>query len=304
LSRVGYYSDNNGAFFQHDGTTLAVGGRSDVTGSPVDTIINRNSWNIDKMDGTGISGINIDETKIQQYVIEAQGLSGGLIRFGFNVNGSLYFCHQVYTYNVSAVACPLSDCQPLRFEIRNTGTSASTTTLRQFKAALLTGGMANILGQPRNSFTATRGTSTKNVGTTIVPLLSLRAAATFKSKTSRILIAPTSVGVFSLDNSIQFLAYKNVTLTGANWTNVATNISGAQYDITATALSGGTLLGTGFLADTIFKASGTSTEDGTIFKNMFITNNYAGVSDVFTIAAKSFGSTASVTAYINFKEIY
>jgi hypothetical protein len=304
VQRVGYYADDAGIFFQHNGVTLAVGERSSVTGSVVDTIIARADWNMDKMDGTGASGVNVDATKIQQFVIEFQGLSGGRVRYGFNVNGNVHYCHQIYHYNLITQPFAIADGQPLRFEIRNTGVSASSTTLQQYKSALLSDGAVNILGAQRGMFIATRGTASRQVTTTVLPLVSLRASSTFKGKTSHVLIAPVAVVVFSLDIMIQYFVYKNATLTGANWVDVATGVSAAQQDITATSLSGGVVIGGGFIADSAFKTSGTAASDNDMLRSAYITCNYAGVSDVVTVAAKSFGSNANVTAAISFKEIY
>ena len=44
-------------FFEQNNTTMRVGLRSFVTGAAVTTYVDQDSWNIDKMDGTGTSDI-------------------------------------------------------------------------------------------------------------------------------------------------------------------------------------------------------------------------------------------------------
>jgi len=50
-SRLGYYDDRNGLFFQLTDTTLSVVKRSYTSGAAVDTSVSQSGWNIDKLDG-------------------------------------------------------------------------------------------------------------------------------------------------------------------------------------------------------------------------------------------------------------
>ena len=52
---VGYFDDNNGLFFRITATDAAVVVRTNTSGSPVDTVVPRSSWNGDKLDGNGPS---------------------------------------------------------------------------------------------------------------------------------------------------------------------------------------------------------------------------------------------------------
>jgi hypothetical protein len=61
--RVGYYGTQNGLYFQLNNSTLSFVERSLVSGSVTESVVNQSSWNVDKMDGTGPSGITLDITK-------------------------------------------------------------------------------------------------------------------------------------------------------------------------------------------------------------------------------------------------
>ena len=55
VQRVGYYSANNGIYFENDSGNNYVVLRSSVTGNVVETKVAQSDWNIDKFDGTGYS---------------------------------------------------------------------------------------------------------------------------------------------------------------------------------------------------------------------------------------------------------
>ena len=56
-------------FFEQNGTDLRVVIRDDGSGSVVDSVVSQANWNVDKLDGTGASGITIDTTKDNIYFI-------------------------------------------------------------------------------------------------------------------------------------------------------------------------------------------------------------------------------------------
>lgn len=60
----------------------------------------QSSWNIDKLDGTGASGITLDLTKIQILVIDFQALYSGRVRVGFDIDGKIIYCHEFLNANV------------------------------------------------------------------------------------------------------------------------------------------------------------------------------------------------------------
>lgn len=57
--QYGYYDDNNGFFFKF---TQANGPQLGIRRAGVDILIDRADFNVDKLDGTGPSGINVDRT--------------------------------------------------------------------------------------------------------------------------------------------------------------------------------------------------------------------------------------------------
>ena len=75
VQRVGYFGNDNGIYFQMDGDTISFVERSIVTGTLVNTVCARSSWNGDKLDGSGPSGITLDLTKAQIMWLDIEWLS-------------------------------------------------------------------------------------------------------------------------------------------------------------------------------------------------------------------------------------
>ena len=91
-------------------------------------------WNLDKCDGTGPSGFNIDTRKMQMFYIDYSWYGAGRVKFGFRVtDGSIQYVHNVVNNNVNNQAYMRSGNLPARYEVNNIGPvsalySGSTST--------------------------------------------------------------------------------------------------------------------------------------------------------------------------------
>lgn len=108
----------------------------------------QSAWNIDKFDGTGPSKINLDLTKAVLFVIDYQWLAVGRIRFGFEVNGILYYVHtDGHAGELTAPYMTFSN-QPVRYEIRQTG--AGSGLMRQICSTVMIEGGQEFVGREYN----------------------------------------------------------------------------------------------------------------------------------------------------------
>ena len=82
-----------------------------------DTKYPQSSWNIDKCDGTGPSGYNLDLTKMQMFYIDYSWYGAGFIRWGFRgPTGDVIYCHKVINNNLNTEAYMRSGNLPARYE--------------------------------------------------------------------------------------------------------------------------------------------------------------------------------------------
>jgi hypothetical protein len=84
----------------------------------VETRIPQSSWNIDKVDGSGSSGYNLDVSKMQMWYMDYAWYGAGSIRFGVKNNrGEVIYCHRLVNNNVNTEAYMRSGNLPARYEV-------------------------------------------------------------------------------------------------------------------------------------------------------------------------------------------
>ncbi len=121
-SRIGYFDENNGLFFQYSGGIYSIVKRKkNSDGTIVDTVIERANWN-DKLDGIAPSTVNVDFTRNIIYYIEFAFLGVGIVKMGVIYSGTLYIA---YTFTHTTLSYPYiaSPNLPMRWEISSTGGS-------------------------------------------------------------------------------------------------------------------------------------------------------------------------------------
>jgi hypothetical protein len=88
-----------------------------IMSKTVDTRYAQSTWNIDPCNGTGISGYNIDLTKMQMFYIDYSWYGAGAIRFGFKNNrGEVIYAHRIVNNNLNTEAYMRSGNIPARYE--------------------------------------------------------------------------------------------------------------------------------------------------------------------------------------------
>ena len=93
-----------------------------VVTKTIDTKVAQSNWNIDKADGTGPSGFDLDITKIQMAYLDYSWYGAGKIRFGFkDTHGHVKYMHEFIHNNQLDEAYMRSGNIPGRYEIENTG---------------------------------------------------------------------------------------------------------------------------------------------------------------------------------------
>ena len=142
--RVGYFGADNGIYFEVDGTTAYFVERSLSLGT--ETRISQSNWNIDKLDGTGVSGITLDVTKAQILWMDIEWLGLGNVRLGFIINGKFVHAHTFQHANLIQSTYITTASLPLRYEISNTGITTSASTLKQVCSTVISEGGYELRG--------------------------------------------------------------------------------------------------------------------------------------------------------------
>jgi hypothetical protein len=83
----------------------------------IDIRTRQSNFNIDKVDGTGASGYNVDLTRMQMFYMDYTWYGAGAIRFGFKNNrGEIIYVHRIPNNNVNTEAYMRSGNLPARYE--------------------------------------------------------------------------------------------------------------------------------------------------------------------------------------------
>lgn len=241
--RVGYFNSQNGIFFENDGTGNYLVLRTYTSGSVSETRVAQANWNVDKFDGTGISSQsghsdrgNLDITKSNIFWIDVEWLGVGDVRCGFIVDGLMVPAHIFHNDNLNVTTYMTTAILPVRYEIENTGTTASASKMKQICSTVVSEGGYSLEGKARSvSIPITAPKDLPTAGT-FTPILSIRLKDSFKDA----LAILKDVEFFGVTNNTSY-RYKIIiggTLTGASWTSAASD-SPIEYDTTATAVTGG-----------------------------------------------------------------
>jgi hypothetical protein len=163
-------------------------------------IVNQQDWNLDRLDGSGATGINpsgltLDITKSNHLVIDFEALYVGRARMGFDIGGHIVYCHEFQFANTGTNQYIQSANLPVRVGMTCTGT-VSTTMIFHCCTVISEGGQEKTSGY---EFSA-EGTATAASGAR-THILSLRPKTTFNGIANRV-----SVGFLEVD----------VLVTGAN----------------------------------------------------------------------------------------
>ncbi len=151
--RIGEFDDNNGFFFEDDEGTIKTVLRSKVTGSVVDDKVAQADWNLDKMDGTGVSGINMDFTKSHIWLFDYEWLGVGRSRFGMFHKGVIVYVHEYNNDNTVQTAYMSTPNLPLRYQMITTSSSPQSS-MGAICASVISEGGRDSLGILRYASTA------------------------------------------------------------------------------------------------------------------------------------------------------
>ena len=143
--RVGYFTTNDGIYFEADGTSLYLVIRSSASGAIVEERIAQANWNTNSFSnsvGANPSGINLNPALTNIFWCDIEWLGVGSVRTGFIVNGQFIVAHTFHHANQSGntkVYMTTASLNP-RYEITNTGTTASNSTLKQICCTVISEG--------------------------------------------------------------------------------------------------------------------------------------------------------------------
>lgn len=310
VSRVGYCDYDftvsppvvrNGVYLEFSGGVASVNLKNNVV-----TSVSRSNWNIDPMDGTGPSGLNLDFTKTQLFTFDLEWLGVGRVRLGFFAFGRVHYCHQFI--HVNQLTAPYTNSINLPISYALFGTVAGQSgSMIQICATVLSEGGYNPSGRPFS--TSTSAETNVPIGETAILALRGGAASYYHQP-----IIPTITSIIDSTNNNTLLYRLRLYPAGTSagtivWTDVNSTYSVAQY-ASSSSITGFTTTGSIVVDSAYFLGKGSnvfSTLSSTFSSLVLqVASNIANASDILVITCTRInsGTDAKVSASISWQEVY
>jgi hypothetical protein len=291
-AQIGYFDDNNGLFFENKDGTMQVVVRTKTSGSVVDNETTQTSWNLDPMNGTGPSGINLDFSKTQIFMIDFEWLGVGRVRYGFVVDGIPVYCHQVINANVQTVVYISTPNQPIRYAIENDGTAAAASVTHICTAVISEGG-TDFTGMLRYGSTGATHVDA-NTADTVYAIYGIR----LKSSHFDAVVKEVGMSMIAETNDdFEWTLRLNPTVAGTfTYADVTNSCVQEAAGATANTVTGGTIMNGGF-------AQANATVDRLLPSTYWPGALIDGTPDELVLCAMPLSANADINGSLTWREL-
>lgn len=308
--RVGYFGDSNGIYLENDGVTNYFVLRTNTSSTVVETRVAQSDWNIDRFDGTGYSaqiggpehdvGLDVSKTNILWSDIEWLGV--GDVRCGFVVDGRFVPAHTFHNDNRNTVPYMTTASLPLRLEIKNTGITASNSTFSQICSTVISEGGYELVGAQQAVQTPIVTPKDLPTAGTYYPIISLRLKTT-PNRLDAIVIL-TALSILGITNNAYYnwQVRASSTTSGGSWVSAGDN-SAVEYNISATGITDGRVLASGFTTATTQSQQSIDILKEALFKFQIERNGLTKTPYELTLCATSSTNGADIYASVDWEEI-
>lgn len=300
--RIGYFGADNGLYLELANSTLSFVERSLVTGIVSETRVSQANWNIDKLDGTGPSGYTLDITKAQILWMDIEWLGLGTVRLGFVIDGKFIHCHSFNHANLITSTYITTASLPLRYEIENTATTVSSSTLKQICSTVISEGGYELRGaQLAVSVPVTSPVTLATAGT-YYPILSIRLKTTPNRLDAVVILTALSILGTSSNTVYNWQVIAGGTTSGGTWVSAGTD-SAVEYKIDGGGFTGGRILASGYINSTNQSAPTVNILKEALFASQLERNTFTNTAYEITLVMTASTNSSIAFASLDFEEI-
>jgi len=298
---AGYSDGDNGVEFQADGINAQfVVYTNSLAG---DEVVIQSNWNLDKLDGTGRSGITLDLSKTQILVIDLQALYVGRVRIGFDIGGKIIYAHEFLHANLFTYPYLQTASLPIRCGMIATG--PISTTMDFICSSVISEGGSDDDSRFGYNFTIPTPVTSIAVGPAYTHMISIRPKLTYNTLVNRIKINLIDIELYNGGNQpVYWELVIGQALTAPVYADVNTTYSSVEY-VTGATLSGSPTL----VMDSGFAASSGSVKAQTstaVTSRYPMTLTVAGAhrdDGTYTLRARSISGSQNCYAVLKYREI-
>jgi hypothetical protein len=253
------------------------------------------------MDGTGPSGITLDLTKAQILFMDLEWLGVGTVRIGFVINGNFYVCHKFHHANLITSTYITTASLPLRYEITNTGATASSSRLKQICSTVMSEGGYQLNGLQQAVGIPVTTPRNLAVAGTFYPMVSIRLR-TSPNRLDAIVICTAISVIATTSGHYNWQVIASGTTTGGTWVN-APGDSSVDYNITGTSFAGGRILASGFFSATNQASTQVDVLKEALFKTQLERDGLTSTPYELTIVVATDNAGGDILASMDWEEI-
>ena len=299
IREQGFFDDDNGIFLRQNasgGIELVV--RSNVTGTPAETVIPQGSWNKDPLNGAGPSELTLDITKAQIFWIDLQWLGVGRVPGGFNINGVDVEIHEFLHSNIIDTVYMSTGTLPVRYRIFN-DTGANPAEFRAICSSVFWEGGSE---GPGYLTSADTGITPYSATVALTSLVAIRLNSTHIRATLRALsFEVVNAGVNDVRAVLLHFTPDNVP-AGLTWSAGSGDASEISTDNVAVTEANGYRIQTEYVLNSTGKKA--SVQVAEVDSYLRVAADYAGASDVIVLAVQTVTNTSDCYGTISYKELY
>ena len=303
--RVGYYGANNGIYLEVAGNTAYLVERSLSSGVMQETRVAQSDWNMDTLLGqvaSSPSGITLDLTKAQIMFIDIEWLGLGTVRCGFVIDGKFIHCHSFHHANFITTTYMTTASLPLRYEIKNTGVTASNTTLKQVCSSVISEGGYELRGVQQAVGTAIGAPRDLTVVNTYYPVVSIRLKVSPDRLDAIVILTALSILGITNNANYNWRVVASGATTGGTWVSAGDD-SAVEYNITGTSFAGGRILASGWTNGSNQGSTPVDILKEALFKFQLERNGLTSSPYELTLVAASDIAGADIYASLDWEEI-
>lgn len=303
--RIGYFGESDGIFLEQNGLTLNLVRRTKSYGTVQEYRVAQADWNVNTLIVGGNTTLFVD--RVQIFWMDIEWLGVGSVRCGFIINGEYVHVHTFHHANqidpITSLGLNTSymgtAMLPVRAEIENTGSTASASTFKLICTTVLSEGGYTEIGRPRSVGHPLATPYSVANSSTLYPVFSMRL------KSSRLdgLVVPKNFGISVTGNTnYRWRILKGGVTSGGTWIDAGSTDSSVEYNLTATSITGGNLIETGYIINSN-QASGSVNAQTFPFKYQLERNSFTSTAYEFTLCLETTGTNQSAWCNINWEEL-
>ena len=299
--RIGYYGASNGIYLELDNSVLNLVKRTSISGSLEEIRVEQSSWNGDKLNGSGVSGLTLDISKAQILWMDLEWLGVGSVRMGFIINGNFILCHTFHHANTITSTYITTASLPLRYEIKNTAATSGSSTLKQICSTVISEGGYELRGLQQAIGIPITTPRTLTTAGTFYPIVSLRLKTSPDFLDGIVILTALSVMPIAT-GAYNWQIRASGTTGGGTWVSAGDD-SAVNYNITGTSHTGGRILASGFFNASNQGVTQIDILKEALFKFQLERNGLTSTPFEITLVVASNGNGDTVVASMDWEEI-